>query len=739
MQRLFGTAEIGRIKASNGGETVEDITVTLTDGMKIIYDDETINPDTSEWIECRELPDVNTLKGSALDVSGFLDAPAGRHGFIRRNGEKMEFSDGTRARFWGVNIVGEACFLEKEDADRLIERIACAGFNLVRFHHMDAPWVKPNIFGAAGNTTRRIDEEAIDRFEYMWAECKKRGIYFMVDPLCTRTAHSETDGTDSNSGFKASAVFSPELQELQKEYVMQLFSHVSPYTDTCLRDEPALVFVDIINEDSMLWSNAATWAMKDNRELYKSFNGIFTEWLKKRYSGISELREKWSDGLGEGLLENEDFEKGISVPLDFNTDGIDRLSDAKQSDIRRFVTELQRDYYVKMLEFYRKNVGLKCLICGSNAPTYPDTADLYANTACGADFLDQHAYYGGTAWGTFWLEDNLKMFTICESSFSDINRTILDTFQERRVYGVPYVQSEWNQVEPNIYSAEALPLMAAYGSLFGWNPVCFAYLQGKPTRVPKLSMTFNIYEVPTKYSIAPICGLMFQRGDVSETEDGFYVTVSPDEAIANPHFDSKIPRDVKRITKTGLYFTDSDSEEPDLSAGNERVLRFLESTKKDNTLTSTTGELKWHNGVGTVIDTEYSSGCAGFVGGKRFETQNAVFNIESRHAAVIISSLTREKISDSKHLLLTAVGGWRMKNERISPDGKTLVCAGEPPMLVQPVCGRVTVRSGVEYDVYRLGFSGERLGKAETALTDAGFEIILKNENRALNYELVRR
>jgi hypothetical protein len=44
------------------------------------------------------------LSHSPVDVSFLLDAPAGKHGFVRIQDGHLATGDGQRIRFWGVNI-----------------------------------------------------------------------------------------------------------------------------------------------------------------------------------------------------------------------------------------------------------------------------------------------------------------------------------------------------------------------------------------------------------------------------------------------------------------------------------------------------------------------------------------------------------------------------------------------------------------------------------------------------------
>ncbi|MDI6783748.1 MAG: hypothetical protein QME64_06605, partial [bacterium] len=75
---------------------------------------------------------------SLQDFSYLLDAPAGKRGFltVRPDGH-FYFTDGTRARFWGVTITQEHIDIPHERIDRIVDTLARAGVNLVRLHSLD--------------------------------------------------------------------------------------------------------------------------------------------------------------------------------------------------------------------------------------------------------------------------------------------------------------------------------------------------------------------------------------------------------------------------------------------------------------------------------------------------------------------------------------------------------------------------------------------------------------------------
>ena len=74
-----------------------------------------------------------------LNYSHLLDAPAGKHGFVEAKKGHLYFEDGTRARFLGFNVAARSNTPDHETADRMAERFASMGVNIIRLHAADAP------------------------------------------------------------------------------------------------------------------------------------------------------------------------------------------------------------------------------------------------------------------------------------------------------------------------------------------------------------------------------------------------------------------------------------------------------------------------------------------------------------------------------------------------------------------------------------------------------------------------
>ena len=211
-----------------------------------------------------------------LDFSHLLDAPAGCHGFVRVKKGHFYFEDGKRAKFLGFNIATRSNTPTHEDAEKLAERFASMGVNVIRLHAADAP-----IGEGAGNwssckeaplldydkgTTRVFNPEGLDRFDYLFAKLKEKGIYLHIDLIVAR-AFLEGDGLEHPGSIPACMkrypMYNARLIELQKEYARELLCHVNPYTGLALKDDPAVITVQMNNEESVIKGNSGADAIDE--------------------------------------------------------------------------------------------------------------------------------------------------------------------------------------------------------------------------------------------------------------------------------------------------------------------------------------------------------------------------------------------------------------------------------------------------------------------------------------------
>jgi len=236
------------------------------------------------------------------DLSGWLDRPAGRHGFIRVEGSRFMHGD-RPIRFWGTNLSFDASFPRPGDAAPLAERLARLGINCVRLHHMDSR----SIWGDTGGHTR-IDPERLARLDRLVYELKQRGIYVNINLHVSRWL-DEVDGFPHREQRprydKGTGQLLPRLVAAQKQFARDLLTHVNPHTGSAYTDEPAVAMVEITNEDSLrrTWQSGALDRLPE--PYATTYRKRWNTWLHERYGSTDRLRAAWRAGakpLGENML-----------------------------------------------------------------------------------------------------------------------------------------------------------------------------------------------------------------------------------------------------------------------------------------------------------------------------------------------------------------------------------------------------------------------------------------------------
>jgi hypothetical protein len=104
----------------------------------------------------------------------------------------------------------------------------------------------------AGNL---IVNEHVDLLDYLIAKARERGIYILLTPIHTydpRFADQVNQATAAN-GFskyfqRPEMGVNPQSIAAQHNYIGQLLNHVNPYTGVALKNEPAILFIEMINE-----------------------------------------------------------------------------------------------------------------------------------------------------------------------------------------------------------------------------------------------------------------------------------------------------------------------------------------------------------------------------------------------------------------------------------------------------------------------------------------------------------
>lgn len=264
-----------------------------------------VSEQTPGWFPFPVSP-LDSLENTPLDMSFLNQRPADSR--ISVKGPHFVNAEGKRVRFLGSNVTFAGAFPEKEAAPAIAARLAQLGMNVIRFHHMDARdiWLP-------GGT--RLDPEKLDRLDWFIFQLRQNGIYANINLHVSRTypGLKELNAPRTFRYGKILDIFYEPYIQLQEQYARDLFDRTNPYTGNKLSEEPAIAFVELNNENTLLNLNPKTLPQlpAPHRE---ALNGLWRTWLRQHYSSAAEMLDGWNRDaipLGPEMARDQAFEKGL--------------------------------------------------------------------------------------------------------------------------------------------------------------------------------------------------------------------------------------------------------------------------------------------------------------------------------------------------------------------------------------------------------------------------------------------
>jgi hypothetical protein len=406
-----------------------------------------------------------------------LDPPAGKHGFLKTKGNQFVFEDGTPARFWGTNLVMGACFPSHKDAEMMADRLAFFGFNAVRLAHLDFYFEPRGIFEDIApaykdpqmKPTTRLSEKQLEKLDYLIYQLKKRGIYIDIILLCARhftEADGVKDATQLGMAAKPVSMFDPKLIELQKQYAKTLLTHKNKYTGLEYRDDPAIAFVEITNENSLV-------------KQYESGKlAILPDYYKNR---LEQKRQEWFK------------EKGTKI--------------GTPEDLKNFYMDLQTKYFDEITRFLKSDLDVHSPITGIGG--FQKWADIKTQKSC--DYFDFHKYWDHPTFPeNAWDQNNFMIRN--NSVFGSNGLGIVDSLTKTNPGTKPFVISEWNHCYPNEFAYESPLLLASTAVKENWSALFqFAFKHGPPSHTEMRYNYFDIMANPQQLLLHQISSVMINQ------------------------------------------------------------------------------------------------------------------------------------------------------------------------------------------------------------------------------------
>lgn len=496
-----------------------------------------------------------------LDYSHLLDAPAGKHGFVEARKGHLYFEDGTRARFLGFNVAARSNTPDHELAEKLADRLASMGVNIIRLHAADAPpddvprsWSscrETPLLDYGKGSSCQFNEEGLDRFDYFAAKLRERGIYLHIDLIVARD-FVPGDGLDypghPGSCVKRYPMYNARLIELQKAYAKKLLCHVNPYTGLSLIDDPAVVTIQLNNEESAIKGTEDTIDLKPYKDEVRE---RFNDFLLMKYYTRERLKEAWSKDGVCALGPDEDpaagtvevlpgsFYQPVSDPggpWDTNP-----CSPPRYADFMEFGIWMNRNFY-QMMKNYIRSLGAKVPIVTSNLVA--GAADVYGHMD--GDLMENNCYFNHplppltdpvyvVPGPTEYVSTN--PLTI-QTGAGAMANTLVNLACVAVVSGKPFMLSEWNEYGEHPFHSTAVVHTVAYACLNDWDGlILYNHHTSEKDDQPadEILSIFDVYNDPAVICQWGFMASVFLKGLVSTAEHCVDVVYTQNELRTLPN------------------------------------------------------------------------------------------------------------------------------------------------------------------------------------------------------------
>ena len=686
---------------------------------------------------------------SALSMADWLDKPAGKHGRLRREGDRL--LAGTQAiKLWGLNLCYGSCAPDERLADQRAAFYPRYGINAVRLHKFadGAGWDGIQ----APESAAEYDPAGLERMDYQVAKFKEAGIYVKLSAHFGSMKMGPADRRDvpyldefgsfvggrNRVGAPHSAFFySPELQNLQVRQMVNLLRHRNPHTGLTYAEDPAICAVEIINEQSILFFTSMA-PLQQSATLRQRVGERFSDWLRQKYDGHAALLEAWGDRAlngfeRDGFVGGEHLDRRNILPLGNpwywdpdQLNGSQAFRKQRLLDTLQFLYELQVEAYDRYVAAVRE-AGYEGEILGSNwqaGRAFSHYANLHSDYLVG--LIDRHNYFGGGRRGGSF--DGSSMLARAGSgSLSSGLQQAADR---------PFMLSEWIHVFPNEWGVEGPAILGAFGfGLQGWD-VSFMFQNGDQARFSE-QLGRQEWDVmaPQILGVFPAVARQVLRGDVTESTvravrnvhvpSIFQGRLGFEDKVVQGYDDKEfdggqVPARALAAARCVVRFTDAWAETPAFD---------LNPYLQGGAVVSSTQELRWKEGEGRrtagyfTMNTAGTKAVVGFAEGQPCDLGPVSITPRSRFAAIYVTAAGRhETLATSRRLLIVALARARNTGMMFSPTGEELLERGRGPVLMEPVKADFAIRARRVISVQRLDHDGCRT-EATLPVVDGRFTI----------------
>lgn len=628
---------------------------------------------------------------SPIDLS-FLNSsnkPAGIHGFLSSVGDSLVFSDGTPVRFWGANIQAHTLFGTSDfNIKKQAKRISRLGFNLVRFHHHDSQWVKPNIFKNSHHNTLLLNPDSLKKLDW-WIKClKEEGVYVWLD-LQVGRSYTPNDGIDNFSEIAKGKPFhqlrgfnyyNKSIQQKMMGFNTAYLNHVNPFTKLAYKNDPAIVSTLLVNENDLTrhFGNAllADKNVPKHNKLYHTDVNLASKRL-----GLNPEKAWKAWEYGEPKI---------------------------------YLNDAEHRYNKKMLQHLREN-GIKHTLIPSNTWGGMSLASLPSLTD--GDIIDVHSY-GRKG----------------ELSFNPRHKAgLLSWIGAAQITNKPLSVTEWNVEKFPVVDRFTIPAwLASIASLQGWDSLMLYGYGQSPLNSAGMGHNYSTYNDPALMAMMPASALLYRQQHVSEAKNTYHIRLQKNTFFGKPinPSTSQSLRTLVEQSKINIDLPYSSSlpwlkkyqhgmeASYNIKSNFQHVINnpnidFIPTNQ--NTVISDTNELSrnWLKGI-HLVNTTKSQIASGKIGGQLITLKNTLFNIDTKQAVIAVQSLDNLPLEQSNKILISKVA-------RSTPTKQKSF-----PFISEPVIGKITIHAKPGLKLFEITSSHHK--SLKTNYIENEYKIILNEK-----------
>ena len=630
--------------------------------------------DTHDWYPFLIGPLLDAPVPQALPI----EAPAGTHGAVSVGPDgHFHFADGTRVRFWGVDVYWKWALPPKEEADRRAATLANLGFNMVRLHHIDEPeqGLVNRKRGQPGQPV--LDPDASDRLDFFLSRLKAHGIYVFME-IATARVLDASDGVSNPggapSGFKLFTMWEDDWRDAYLNWFEDLWGRTNRYTGLRYAEDPMVAVLELANEHSLVIAWGAGVENLPSAHLDR-LDARWNAWLRARYGSDDKIAAAWAGGIRPGLQRGETLGSIRREPLApyFSTG----WSPGRREDLIAFYHELEAGFYTAVAE--------KAASMGFHAPivptiSYGNASLLRANTRFQVG--DMHV-----EWDTPAGLVNLRNESLLANP-SD-QRMLENAYWA--IEGQAYMVSELNHAFPNRFMSEAPWLWATMAAAQDWDGLVWNSfpVSGDEASASWISDPFDMRNATVKLAQCPSASSAFRGGWLPTATGSLPLPWSPEGArLTDSEGRANLPAEISEP----MYWLA------------HRIRSVFTRPWPAARRGSPPEGVRWASSAGTlVIDRPLVQARIGPPGADR--ASRLAVDL-ANFAAVSLTSLDGRPLSAGGPALLSV--GTRQENTgmEFAWNGRYVRTWGVPPVVVEPARGTVRVAWARKPEASALGPDG---------------------------------